>query len=323
MRRDVRAHLGSDLRVVDRLLVEPAEQIRRAHQLEPAAEALELRVLVESREVRLVAAREHHAVDVQALRTERDLARLGRDLQVLEGVERALQDVRKFEQAAGGVDQLPEGLEQGHRLQRRRQRSEATIGRDLAFSGVHRELRPERDRADAVAPRNEVALDLDVPQHLLERTVVSAEQRLEHLTALVRELAAQHPRRRRLLRAGVGVHALEQALALGTRQQKQRMIAHLDEQPRVDVLLGQVRVALLAREHRARALAAEADRAAHRLFVREHPMKAVQRALVLRRVVFERAHDARGDGALCRAVRAVEQHHAVGPPSRTKLLSAR
>src|SRR5688572_11111466 len=75
-----------------------------------------------------------------------------------------------------------------------------------------------------------------------------------------------------------------------------------------------MRVALLARKYGARALAPEADGAAHRLFVGKHPVKAVQRALVLRRVMFERAHDARGDGALRRAVRTVEQHHAVGPP---------
>src|SRR5690606_28820118 len=45
---------------------------------------------------------------------------------------------------------------------------------------------------------------------------------------------------------------------------------------------------------------------------RKDPMEAVQGALVARRVMLERAHEAGSDGALGGTVRAVQQEHPVG-----------
>ena len=58
---------GRDLRVVDALLLLVAPQVRRADQLEAAAEARELGVLAERVEVELVRAADHHAVELHVL----------------------------------------------------------------------------------------------------------------------------------------------------------------------------------------------------------------------------------------------------------------
>jgi hypothetical protein len=60
-----------------------------------------------------------------------------------------------------------------------------------------------------------------------------------------------------------------------------------------------------------RFLLTEAERAAQRLRRREDPVEAVEHPLVDRRVVLERAHDARDDRALRRAVRAVKEDEPI------------
>ena len=102
------------------LLLEEAAKVGRAHQLEAPAEARKLGVLAERVEVQLVGAAHHHAVELHVLLRERDLARLDRELQVLEGVERALQEIAELEQPAGRFDELAVRLEERDRLERRR-----------------------------------------------------------------------------------------------------------------------------------------------------------------------------------------------------------
>ena len=143
------------MRIIDALFVVPTEQVRGADQLQPAAEALEFRVVAERVQVQLVAAGEHHAVDLHVLRAERDFARLGRDwCRYLKASSGRLSRSRELEQAARGVDQLTEGLEQRHRLQRGGQRAQKLRSAvTLALARVDRELGAERDRAHAVAAR--------------------------------------------------------------------------------------------------------------------------------------------------------------------------
>jgi hypothetical protein len=78
-------------------------------------------------------------------------------------------------------------------LQRRRKRSQRAVGGHLTLAGVHTHLGTERDRSDAVAPRDEVTLDLHVLEHVGERTLVLCEQSLEDELVLVRELAGVEP----------------------------------------------------------------------------------------------------------------------------------
>ena len=130
-------------------------------------------MLAERVEVHLVGAPDHHAVELHVLLLQSDLARLDGELQVLERVERALQQIAELEQAARGLDELAVRLEQRGRLERSGQRGERSIGRDLPLAGVDGHLRADGDGADAVALRDEVALDLHVPQHLGERAVVA------------------------------------------------------------------------------------------------------------------------------------------------------
>ena len=79
-------------------------------------------MLAEGVEVELVRAPHHHAVELHVLLRERDLARLDRELQVLEGVERALEQIAELEEPSGGFDELPLRLVQRDRLKRRGER---------------------------------------------------------------------------------------------------------------------------------------------------------------------------------------------------------
>jgi hypothetical protein len=167
-----------------------------------------------------------------------------RELKVTKRVDGALEQVAELEHAASRLDQLPVGLEERHRAW-----SDAgsaamrAIGRDLALARVHADLRPEGHGAQSVPPRDEVALDLDVPQRLREGSLVRDEQRLEDLLILVRKGAPQQPFGRPLAHARRSVEVVEQPSALGQRQQEERVIAQLDREARLDVLLAEVRVA--------------------------------------------------------------------------------
>ena len=125
--------------------------------------------------------------------------------------------------AAGGVDELALGLVERHGLERRGQRLRAS-GPSVIWRSPASTLScgPMVTAPDAVAARDEVALDLDVLEHLGVRAVVRGEQRLEDLLALVRELAAQDPlvgrlgrRRARSIRRRRGAAARS---ALGMRK---------------------------------------------------------------------------------------------------------
>ncbi len=172
----VRSHVAPDLRgqvgVVDEPLLLVALQVRSASQLEPAPERRELGVLAKGVEVQLVGAAHHDAVELHVLRGERHLAGLDRELQILEGVERALQEVAELEHPAGRVDELALGLVEGDGLKRRRERLERSVHGNLALHRVDAELRADGDGTDPVAPRDEVTLDLNVLEHVGVRALV-------------------------------------------------------------------------------------------------------------------------------------------------------
>ncbi len=104
---------------------------------------------------------------------------------------------------------------------------------------------------------------------------------------------------------------VEQLLALVERHEQQRMIAQLVAEARVDRVVGQVRERVHRLEGR---MTAEADAGARALLRREDPREAIQRALVERRVVLERAPQAADECRLRRAVRAVQQDHLARAP---------
>jgi hypothetical protein len=104
---------------------------------------------------------------------------------------------------------------------------------------------------------------------------------------------------------------LEERHALVRRDEEERVVAHLDEELRVDLVVRQVRV---RRDLRPALALPEAERAADRLGRGEDPVEPVERALVERRVVLERPHDARDDRALGAPVRPVQQDQPVRPP---------
>src|SRR6202041_3260687 len=110
----------------------------------------------------------------------------------------------------------------------------------------------------------------------------------------VRELPADEPlaARLRVRRAAVALllrrgerlaDLLEKLTPLRDGDQKERMVADLDEELRVDLVIGQVRVG--RRGGPGLGALPEAERSAHHLPRREHPVEAVERALVERRVV--------------------------------------
>src|SRR5687768_4393682 len=61
------------------------------------------------------------------------------------------------------------------------------------------------------------------------------------------------------------------------------------------------------------AFSPKADPPAQCRLIGEYPMETEQRAWVLNRVIFERTGEAGSDGALCRAVRTMQQHDAIWP----------
>jgi hypothetical protein len=235
------ANVRHDVRVVDALLVHERPEIRRAQQLEAPAEARELGVLAEGVEMELVRTAHHHAIERDVLLGERDLAGLDRQLEILEGVERALQEIAELEDAARRVDELALRLVERHRLERRRKRAERSVHRDLAFGGVDAHLRADGDRADAIALRDEEALHLHVLQHFGVRAVVRGEQRLEHALALVRELAPQDPIAEPFARCAPVLflrEPLEERPSLTHRNEEEGMVSDLDEKLRVDLVVG-------------------------------------------------------------------------------------
>src|SRR6185369_1023574 len=92
--------------------------------------------------------------------------------------------------------------------------------------------------AKSIAPRNEEALDLDVPQDLRQIAVVRGEQRLEDLPVAVGQVAPQQVVRRAKPAAIGGAQAVVDQLApLSARQQQQRVVAHLVGDLRFDQIV--------------------------------------------------------------------------------------
>jgi len=93
MRRDVAAHVRRDVRVVDEPLLLVTAQVGHAHEVEATPEAREFGVLAERVEVQLVGAPGHDAIELHVLRGEGDLSRFDGKLEVLERVERPLEEI--------------------------------------------------------------------------------------------------------------------------------------------------------------------------------------------------------------------------------------
>src|SRR5664279_3844470 len=91
------------------------------------------------------------------------------------------------------------------------------------------------------------------------------------------------------------------------------MVTNFDEQPRVDLLVRQVRIAAVV-ARALYALTAKTDRAAQRGLRRKYPMEAVQRTFVEQRIVLQCAGNAGGHRAFGRAIRTVQEQHAIGSP---------
>src|SRR5690606_13365124 len=100
--------------------------------------------------------------------------------------------------------------EEGEPLERRRQARDAAIDGHLALPCVHGQLRSQGDGADAVPPRDEVALHLDVPQDLLEGAAVARQQGLVDAAALLAEPAVGQPARWAALTPSLSVKALDE-----------------------------------------------------------------------------------------------------------------
>ena len=100
------------------------------------------------------------------------------------------------------------------------------------------------------------------------------------------------------------------------------MVPHFHEEARVDLVVRQVRVAAVAARRRggAAATSRETHRAAQPRLIGKHPVKPVERAFVLRRVVLESPHDARRDGALRGTVRPVQENQPIRPPFAPEVL---
>ena len=146
--------------------------------------------------------------------------------------------------AAGRVDQLALGLVQRDGLQRRAAATAASRSIVICRSAASTlSCGPIVTAPDAVAARDEVALDLHVLEHLGVRPAVRRQQRLEDLLALVRELAREDPARwaaRWRRRACSPLPAA--APALGHRDEKERVVADLDRELGVNLVVGQMRV---------------------------------------------------------------------------------
>ena len=289
---------GGDLRVVHLLLLLVAAQVGHAHQLDAALEGGEVGQLLEGAQVLLVGRGDEHLVELQHEVLERHLRRLAEAEQVLEGLERALEQVRVLDEPAVGVHERAVGLEERHVVQRRRQVEHLrAVGRDLVVGGVHAHLRLHRHRAHLVAARDVEALDLHVAQHLEVVALVVGEQRRVDAAALVAHLSVQEV----VGEHGLGVGglrvpglallegAVEEALALGGRQDEERVVAQLARDAHVDGVGVQVRVGGQVPSGGGDALAPKAHGALDELLRGEDPAHAVERALGLARVVLHAA----------------------------------
>ncbi len=100
-------------------------------------------------------------------------------------------------------------------------------------------------------------------EHLRVGAVVRRKQRFEDLLTLVRQLPPQDPVVRRLGRPDPLVGGLEKSQAIGDRNEKERVVAHLYEELHVDLFVGEVRVRL--RPLAGGVLVTEPERTADRL----------------------------------------------------------
>ncbi len=111
-----------------------------------------------------------------------------------------------------------------------------------------------------------------------------------------------------------GVALVEQGPALAPGQEQDGMVPQLVDDLGLDQVVLEVGVALEGPAGLGRAAAREADAGLGHPLRGEDPVEPVERALVERRVVLERALQAADQGRLGAAVRAVQQDQAVGAP---------
>ena len=310
MRRHVLADGLAQPELVDAPLFLHAAQVRHPHELDAALEGSEVPHLLEGGEVLLIGRSDQHRVEVQEEVVHAGDARLHRPEQVLVVLQGPLQQVGEFDHAAVPGDQGSERLVEREVLQRPRERAVALVRRHLPVVGVYRHLRLDGDRADHVPARNVEALHLHVPQHLEDVAVVRLQKRRVEVPALVAQLALEDAGGELEVGAGLGVLG-EEPLPLSPGNEEQRVVPHLAGETRVDLLAFEMRVGL-DRSGPELGLA-EPDRALHQPLVGEDPVEAVERALVLARVVLERALQRGDERRFRRAVGTVEQDQLVHP----------
>src|SRR5690606_40984119 len=95
--------------------------------------------------------------------------------------------------ASTRFDELTMRFEQSDRLQTGRQSRQRSVGGHLSLSCVDAHLRPYGHGPLPVAARNEVALYLNVTQHLRQRPIVCRQERVENASVLVRQLTVPQP----------------------------------------------------------------------------------------------------------------------------------
>jgi hypothetical protein len=261
VRGDVAAHRArADALVVDVPLDAPGAQVRDADELDAALEAGEVGQLLEGGDVLVVGGGQQHLVEVQGGALHGHRRGLAGAQQVLEGLQRPLEQVGVLDHAAVGGHQRPVGLEERQVLQRGRQVRHRAVGGDLAHPGVHRHLRLDGDHRLLVAAVDVEALDLHVAQDLEVVALVGGQQAVEDLPALVAQVALEDVvREREVLDALLLQVRLQQRPALGARDEEDRVVLELAAQARVEVLALQVRE---AGQVLGLALLAEAERAA-------------------------------------------------------------
>jgi hypothetical protein len=169
-------------------------------------------------------------------------------------------------------------------------------------------LRLDRYGGVAVALRDVETLHLHVPENFLVIAFVRAQERLEDLLALLREIPLLDVlgedeifRQSQLLQE---LHALLEG------HEEERVVAQLAADARGDLGIRELGVAVEAVVFRG-AVTPEAERGFAVAVGRENPVEPVHRAFGALRILLEAAHQAADDRAFGAAVRAVQQNEFI------------
>ena len=300
--------------LVDFALLRGAKKIRHLGEIDACLETREIRKLLERVELHFVCRAEHHRIDIRDACPDVHRPRLARDQQVFEGVNRTLEKIAVFYDAAVAVDQVAGERKKIEALQRGRQIAEALVVRELVVLRVDVHLRFDRHQSLAVAAGKIKAFHLYVHQHLLQVAGVGAEQGLENLLAAVAEIALCQIGRH-LVPEFVGLGGTEELfqkqLALFERDHKQRMIAHVAGDAREDFFVRKLGV---TSDVRVFVGVGDADAALGVALHREHPVEGVDRAVGFARIFFHAAHDGVNERGLGAAVGSVQEDELVVLP---------